>query len=425
MKLLRKSGFLGAIIAAATFAGAAGAGEVTPGTVLDKNNIDALMNETLDGKRIGDLLTERIEWQIREYNLRPILQHTKELKLDPRYVARDAINKANVRLNPETKLVENWEAGQPFPDPDPNDPDIALKLMYNQYYAAPEGYNYDFPKFAYLLTDGRSGLERVQHWQFARNFLKGRWNDPNGQMILGDGKIQHKTLLVAHYPFDIRGLGLFFLRTDDKDFDDGWVFLRSVRRTRKLTGGTWMDPIGATDQLTDDLEIFNAHPLWYDHFEYIGRRWVLAVANSITPVWMDNGEGGNSEYPQNDFERAPYWNPIQNWEPREVHIIDGIAPEAHPYSHKVMYMDVLFPRFYFGEAYDKKGDFWKFINFGSIQTSGLDGTISVHSLWGLLADFKRMHSTMFVTIDKNRIFNDPTKDASWISLGMLEKIGGR
>ena len=102
----------------------------------------------------------------------------------------------------------------------------------------------------------------------------------------GFGNIAQKTYFVAHYPQDIRGLGLFSVRynqADSKVPDDSYAYLKSVRRVRRLSGGAWMDPIGGTDQLYDDWDIWDAAPTKYKSNKLIEKRWVLACA-MLLPV---------------------------------------------------------------------------------------------------------------------------------------------
>lgn len=404
-----------------TLGQAAWAAELTPGTVISATNIDQHLGDTFESTSLNDLLTEKVQLLIRTEGLTIRLKASEPIKLGRDYLAATEANRGKATYNPDTRMVEGWVAGIPFPDIDPDDPYAADKLIWNHNYAQPIKNTQDYPKFAFLFVDEERGLERVQNWTFLRYYMKGRLGEDDP--VEGDGEIFHKTLLYATYPNDIRGLGVFTQRYDSPKLDDSWAYLKSVRRTRRLSGGAWMDPIGGTDQLNDDIEIFNAHPTWYPEYRLLGKRRILVIANADTPSW-DESASGDAAYPIVDLANAPHWNPTAGWEPRDVWVIEAITPPEHPYSKKVMYMDVEFPRFYLSEAYDRKGDFWKFFNFalGTMETE--DGDNAIYSAAGFSLDYQRRHGTVFLSHPSWKM-NTPGITADDVSLNILERAAAR
>lgn len=396
---------------------AAWAAELTPGTVITAANMDQHLADTFEGTTMSDLLTEKVQQLIRTEGLTIRLKASEPIELGRDYLAATEANRGKATYNPDTRMVEGWVAGVPFPDIDPNDPYAADKLMWNHNYAQPSKNIQDYPKFAFLFVDAKSGLERVQNWTFLRYYMKGRLGVDNP--VEGNGEILHKTLLYATYPNDIRGLGVYTQRYDSPKLDDSWAYLKSVRRTRRLSGGAWMDPIGGTDQLNDDIEIFNAHPTWYPEYRLLGKRRILVIANVDTKTW-DESASGTAAYPIVDLANPPYWNPTAGWEPRDVWVIEAITPPEHPYSRKVLYMDAEFPRFYLSEAYDRKGDFWKFFNFalGTMKTE--DGDKAIYSAAGFSLDYQRRHGTVFLSHPSWKK-NTPGITADNVSLNVLER----
>lgn len=394
--------------------------EAQEGTVIDASNLDRMKGMTFEGKRIGDMLTERLEWMIREQGLKMRLRHSEEVPKDPRWVEATRENAGQVELDPETRLIHNYEAGTPFPNVTEDDPNAAIKLMwnFNAQGGYPRGTLQDYPLFAFLFV-GDGGLERVQHWALIRYYMRGQLD---GTPTEGDGSIHYKQLLFAHYPYDIRGLGTFTVRYWDGRVDDTWAYLRTVRRTRRLTGGAWMDPIGGTDQLNDEVEVMSAHPVWYPEYRVLGKRWVLAVAHGRWPVWNPDGDTDAEKYPVVDIDSAPHWNPIDDWEPREVWVIEGIPPDAHPYSRKVMYLDAKTWVMYFGEGYDKRGEFWKMLLFCMRPMKTKDGGWAIISSHGHTIDFKRRHATIFLHAPGSG-FNTPGVGSDDVTLSVLEAAG--
>lgn len=400
--------------------GATVAAELPVGTVINKANLDQIKNDTFEGKTIASMLPTKLEMQIREYALSIKLRKSQPIRPDPKMVEATRKYSGEVKYDAAKNEVTGYKAGLPFPDVKADDPNYGAKLIWNFYYASPTGQVMDFRKFAFLLIDQDKGLERTQHWFFLRYFMKNRLTG-HGVPVDGDGSEFSRTLLFATYPQDIRGLGTFTIRHDGPQVEDNWVYIKSARRTRRLPGGAWMDPIGGTDQLNDDIEIWNARPSWYTGFKYVGKRWILAVANGTPTTWDESKKGTPEEYPTVDLATAPHWNLKDEWEPREVHVIEATPPTEHPYSRKVIYMETQIPRIYFGEAYDKKGDFWKWFQFAGRPLKGADGVQTIVSNQGHSIDFKRRHATVFMSHPSWRT-NTSTK-ADDVTLGKLEAAG--
>lgn len=393
------------------------AADLQPGMAINAGNLQANLDNTFEGHRLADLLTDRVQQLIRDEGLVINLKASEEIQLGRDYLAATEANRGKAQFNPDTRLVEGWVAGIPFPDVTEDTPHAAEKLIWNHNYAQPTKNYQDYPKFAYLFVDGNRGLDRSQQWVFRRYYMKGRLGVDNP--VEGDGSLLSKTLLYATFPNDIRGLGLYTQRYDSPQLEDSWVYLRSVRRTRRLSGGAWMDPIGGTDQLNDDIEIFNAHPTWYPEYRLLGKRTLLVVANSTTRAW-DESASGNAQYPVVDLDNAPYWNPVDGWEPREVWVIEAVTPPEHPYSKKVMYMDTEFPRFYMAEAYDRRGDFWKWMNYHLKTITTEDGDTGIISAAGFTIDYQRRHGTVFLSNENWRL-NTPGVNGNDINLRELER----
>jgi hypothetical protein len=393
--------------------------EINEGTVLSAKNIDALYEDTFEGHKIKDLLTEKIEWRIRENGFEMPLVHSKKVEMDPKWIERSNANATTAKLNEKTRQVEGWQGGMPFPNIDESDPKAAEKIVWNWYYGNPRGDVMNVPNLSYVLIDGDSGIERTQSWSFIRYTMKGRMS---GEQTQGDGKELSRTLFFATAPRDIKGLGTYTVREDSDKVEDVWAYIRAVRRTRRLSGGAWMDPIGGTDQLQDDIEIFNANPSWYKSYKLIAKRHILVSAHGKHSAWKVGAKTQEEEYPTLDLQTAPYWNfNHDNYEPREVYVIEAITPEEHPYSKKIIYVDTQYPRVHLGEAYDKKGEFWKMFQFHSYPGTGEDGFRDIRTTAGVTIDFKRNHATVFFPDTTTWSTNTPGLEMDDVNLGALRK----
>lgn len=396
--------------------------EVPAGTTISASNIDTLKGKTFEGKTIESMLTEKLEWRIRTSGMKMTLAPSKEVALDPKWVKESNKNIGRAKINPQTRQVEGWEAGEPFPNVDAKDPSAAEKLIWNWYYGQNRGDVAYCPYFTYLLVDPNKGIHSAQVAEYTRYSLKGRLS--GGSTVEGNGKDVGKQILYFKAPTDIKGVGTFTLLHDSAQVADVWAYIPAVRRVRRLSGGAWMDPIGSTDQLQDDLEAFNARPSWYKSYKLLGKRWVLAVANGKFPLWKPKANSEAEMYPALDLNTKPYWN-LNNdlYEPREVWVIEAETPEEHPYSKKILYMDTKYPRFYYAEAYNRKGEFWKFLEFHSYWGTADDGFHDVRSTSGLIVDFKRNHATVFLVDTTTWHTNPKGIKSDDVSLSSLEAAG--
>lgn len=408
--------------------GHAHAEELQAGFVITKDNYDSIKSKTFEGKTIASMVPERMEQMIKNAGLTMKIANSKKIEMDPKYVAASRDNVGTVSFDPATRTMSGWKAGMPFP-PDTiklDDPTAGDKVIWNLR-AATYGATMDLRDISFVFISGATGVERVQRWQSRRYYMEGRLD--GGPVSEGDGSISQKTFLFATSPQDIRGLGTFSIRYNDPTSakpDDTWAYLKSVRRTRRLSGGAWMDPIGGTDQLYDDWDIWDAFPTKYQANKLVGKRWVFAIAHSPL-VSVDNDKRDTpAEFPSVGLTEAPHYFPAKHieWEPREVYVVEGTPPPEHPYSKKVVYMEVDFPRPYLGEMYDQKGEFWKYMIFQNRPDIGDDGYKAVMPVVGHVIDVKRNHST---TWSSNMKANPKGVKESDVSLSKLEEVatGGR
>lgn len=398
---------------------AASAAELPVGTLVDKSNLDAVLNDTFEGKPLNQLLTEKVQWQIKNYNLGLTLAAHKDVELDPLYLAAREANIGKIGFDQATRTVQGWEKGVPFPEIDLKDPNAGDKVVWNFIYGRPMGDSQELKNFHYILIDAKNGLERVQRYRLDRFYTRGRLNGPAS---IGDDFMLQNTLLFAEAPQDIKGIGTYTKRyADGFKTDDVWAYVKSVRRVRRISGNAWMDPVGGLDTLGDDIDVWDSPPSWYKSVKLIDKRWILAVTD--TPQTFVAGEKAPAvQFPWQDMATPPYWNPNPKlgWQPREVWVLEGTPPDAHPYGKKVLYVDVQANRPLMSEIYDKNGEFWRFHHMQQQPITGEDGYKAILPVQGQQIDFKRQHSTNFVS---TYVINRKGAKESDFSLGKLEAAG--
>lgn len=393
------------------------AAELPPGTVISKTNIDSVKSDTFEGHKIGSLLTEKIEWQIRNWNMSLKLAASTPVLLDPKVEEATKKYSSQVKLDPATRDVSGYVAGIPFPTISESDPSAGDKVLWNFYYAAPQGGQINYSGLSWILIDGDKGVDQVQDYRFVRVYRKNRVNDT--APVSGDGSVLTETLYVAVAPEDIKGTGTFTVRYDQPRFEDQWAYIKSARRIRRLSGSAWMDPVGGLGMLNDEIYIWNARPSLYKSSKLIGKRFIL-VSTNTQPKIDTSKRGGGKEFLSVNSSKAPYWNSILEYSPREVYVIEATPPAEHPYSKKVVYVDTKIPTVYLGEMYDKKGEYWRHAMFDFRQQKGEDGTLYYPPVQGTHIDFKEKRASIFVAHDLK--LNEKNFDMKGFGPAMLERL---
>lgn len=369
------------------------AAELPPGTIINKSNFESVKNDTFEGHSISSLITEKIEWQIKNWGLAFKLAKSRQIGLDPKVSDITKKYSGQVKFDPATREVSGYVAGIPFPDVSEKDPSAADKIMWNFYYAAPQGSQIRY-NLSWVLVDGNKGVDQVQDYTFVRLWKKNRMD--GGEPVIGNGDVLTETLYQATGPEDIKGTGSFTVRYDQQRFEDQWAYIKSARRIRRLSGSAWMDPVGSLGMLNDDIYIWNSRPSLYKSTKLIGKRWIL-VSTNTQPKRDSSQKGTVGEWPTINTAEAPHWNSVLEYQPREVWVIEGTPPSEHPYSKKVVYVDTKIPVVYLGEIYDKKGDYWRHVQFDFRQQKGDDGVMYYPPVQGTHVDFKEKRASIFVT----------------------------
>lgn len=414
----------------------ASAAELQPGFIINKSNLDKVMNDTFEGKTIRSMLLPSQEMQIRNWGLQMKIRHSDVPKVSKGFAEATKKYSKDVKFDPVTREVSGYKAGLPFPDISVQDKYAGDKVIWNYYYATMAGRSQHVPH-SWLLINADKGLERRQDWFWQRVYTKGRLQNGASNPVLDD-KLISKSLFFVTSPYDLRGIGLFAIRYDSPQLEDNWVYVKSVRRTRKLSGGAWMDPVDGLDMLNDEIWLINARPSWYPSWKLLGKKTIFVIANGKVN-WGKGAATPEEEFPLVDLKNAPYWNfsTANEWEPREVWEVEGTPPASHPQSRRVIYAEVNYPVVYIAEGYDKENKLWKYVQYalGTLTKANAkqhgpgqvvpepndDESMSMGiTPVGLYLDFKRRHAS----IHHARIWDNSGKyGPNDVTLGHLEAAG--
>jgi hypothetical protein len=381
--------------------------DIAPGTVINAANIDQVKTQTFQGKPLADLILPTQEKMIRELGLQMRLQSTQQIQVDPKLVAATKENAGKATLD-DKKRLQNFVTGMPFASIDANNPADGIKLAYNFMRGAWYADVLDYNPMYFALINGQKGFEREQHWRFGRYLADGAINpalkDPNGE-------IAKYEVVLNKYPNDSRGLGVLTIQYTDARLPDVYAYVRSVRRVRRLSSNAWADPLSSTDLLNDESFGMSLDPSWYQDWKLLGKRWILGSAHSTVAVSTDSGD----RFPMIDATKAPYWNILDDWEPREVFVVEATPGPGHLLSRKVQYYDAELhaPMLHWQEFYDKKNELWRIENCNYRPTKRDDGSMAQTVSYVPVYDLQRLHATIVFADPQGRHNYDGAKAADF------------
>ncbi len=334
------------------FAGAARA-DVAPGDKINDQNVD----------KVKDLISPGLEWCIKR-GLPITVTESKRVEWPRAYKEATEKYAGQVKLSADGLTVENYVAGQPFPNLDPNDPQQAVKIMWNYEYGFVNGLddtdlrNFDADTGS-IPAKGNMGVERhflLDH--FRRLFWTGRlYVDPKPDKPNPNGYRAQQGLYPILEPFDLKGVGALGNRyTSSSKQDDSWLYLPSLRRVRRLSTAQRSDALFGQDTDVDSYYGYAGHIAWMD-WKFLGEKEILGVvhAQHFPVKWADGVD----------------WAFDDVWEKRKVYVIEGISKlPQYAYSKRVLFIDKETWGIPYSDIYDRSGELWKiWINDVSFRKS--------------------------------------------------------
>jgi hypothetical protein len=319
-----------------------GAADVAPGDVISKTNFDKakeFLHPGLEWCILHGLVMEIVPYQAATYP--PVYQRATE-----QYGAQ-------VGMSGDGNRLTNYVAGQPFPVLDPNDPQMARKVMWNYYY---NPYVTDDVTVSYFDADTgpitKNGMQIERHFvieHLKRLMYTGRVHvEPMPEF--GDNPDGYRYREAFHpllEPFDLKGVGSSLARyLDPTRQDDTWLYLPQIRRVRRLSAAQRSDALFGQDIDMDSFGGYAGNPAWFD-WRFLGDRTLLAAVHGKRwPAHWCEGEG--------DFVFC------DTWEKRQVWVLEGRSKfPQYAYGKRVLYVDK--EAFYTPstDIYDRGMQLWK------------------------------------------------------------------
>lgn len=316
--------------------------DVEPGDVITKENVAKAL----------DFIGPGVRWCV-EHGMKLHIVAPRKVEWPRRY--REATEKysAQVRLSADRNRLENYVAGMPFPNIDVNDPEAAIKIMWNYQYKpliTDDVLMRDFqvPSGPLTYTAPMVPDREFTIGDMRRLYYNGRlFVDPKPEMPNPDG-IRYKELLAPVVaPYDMKGVGgLYFRYVDASRQDDSWLYVPAVRRVRRMSTAQRSDALFGQDADQDSFWGYSGHIAWSE-WKLLGVREMLGVLHRehFRPQRCEGGA---------DFAFC------DNWEKRKVYVIEGVTKlPQYAYGKRVLYIDAEAWVVLASDIYDKRGELWK------------------------------------------------------------------
>ena len=344
-------------LALAALAAAPMRADVNPGDVINKDNKD----------KVTDLVSPGVMWCIDHGMTMKIVPYQK-IDWNPAYKEATEKYSGQVKLSADGRTIENHVGGMPFPSIDPNDPNVALKIMFNYEFKPFVTDDQDLRNFdadTGTVSDKPLDVERHYILDHLRTlFYTGRlYVDPKPVLLPNtDGVRAKQSLHPILEPFDLKGVGLTGIRYLDPDRqDDTWLYLPTLRRVRRLSSAQRSDALFGQDTDVDSYGGYAGQIPWFT-WKFLGSKKILGTFHAEKfPVEYCPG-GADFVY-------------CDNWEPREVWVLEGTAKQAqYAYGKRVLFIDKESYYIAYSDIYDKAGQLWKvWINQFSFRNKAAPG----------------------------------------------------
>jgi hypothetical protein len=315
--------------------------EPAPGTIVTKSNL----------AEYESLLGPAIRWAVGR-GLEMEVVAPRSIPLEPARLAATEKYSPQVRLSGDKLRIENFAAGLPFPLVRDNDPDVAVKLMFN-YENRIVVDDLDVRNFdCDTGTTSANGPMRIEkHFEiehFRRLYYVGRlYHEPMPTWPTSDGIRYREALYPLIEPFDLKGVGLTYNRyLDPARQDDSWLYYPLLKRARRLSTAQRSEALFGQDTDIDSYAGYAGSIAWMD-WRLLGSKRILASMHSrnFPGIWGD----GSADFAFRD-----------TWEPRDVFVLEGRSRlPGYAYSRRVIYLDRESYVIAYTELYDQRGELWK------------------------------------------------------------------
>ena len=331
-----------ASVAAVVFTASLALADVQPGDVITKANSD----------KVRDLVGPGIAWCV-DHGMTMNIVAPKRVDWPRAYRAATEASAGQVRMSADGNTLENYVAGMPFPNIDVNDPDAAIKIMWNYQYKpliTDDVLERDFqvPSGPMTYTSPMVPDREFVVGELRRLYYNGRlFADPKPEMPNPE-QVRYKEILSPIVsPFDMKGIGALSIRyISAARQDDNWLYLPALRRTRRMSTAQRSDSLFGQDTDADSYFGYSGHIAWSE-WKLLGVKEVLGVIH-------------REHYPVQRCPGGADFVYCDNWEKRRAYVIEGVSKlPQYAYGKRVIYIDTEAWVVMYSDIYDHRGELWK------------------------------------------------------------------
>ena len=325
---------------------------IPPGTIVNSDNVGdypGVLDETLIE------LIQNGFYAIEVVESEPLPPH-------PDYLSGTEEHAANVSLGAGAGDLIGYVSGRPFPaQPAGDDPRAGDKIAWNMRHAF-TGDSGVISPFYWQYRNMRTGkLER--ELSFAAKGLKFKHRimmDPIPELPNNPAEIFNGLYLQVLSPPDLRNTQLLIHRLeDDTKQEQGWLYIGTQRRVRRLPTGQNTDAFLGSDIMIEDFLGYNGR-IMDMAWRYIETKTVLLPFYRHNDLELSERSHIDG-YHFVDFTGKGQCFPKIKWQFRRAHVVEAVPKwEQHPLSKRLYYVDAETYLPAYGRLYDRGGKLWKF-----------------------------------------------------------------
>jgi hypothetical protein len=374
----------------------------------------------------AQMMPDALQWAM-QHGLQMTVVAPRRVQLPRAYRDATAQYSGAVGLGEDHLSLEHYVAGLPFPHVDPNDPDAAVKIMWN-YEHRPFATD-DLQGRGVKLESGPIGRhsqgmdvqQRVVIEAFQRLFYDGRlFVDPRPELPNPERVRLREGVFPVGEPANLSGDGLLTIRYQDGQRDDDvFAYTRVLRRVRKVSPANRSDGLFDTDLDLDSFFGFSGN-ITKTTWQLLGETVVLGCmhAQNIPVKW---GEG-SADFAFDDV-----------WEARRVWVVEGVSKSPYyMYGKRILFIDQETWMVLLSSIHNSAGEPWKILlnmfRAGPSAMSAVYGS-EINNPATVMIDTKRDHVTrlsigaQLVTPGDDWFVNEGLVSESSVDLSALTASG--
>ncbi len=328
---------------------AVGVDQPQPGTIIDAENVVQYQG-VMDPVLVELVSAGKLKMQVGE---------SAGFPTHPAYVEATRQHWANVSLDDEPGVINNYIAGRPFPFIDDSDPRAGDKIAWNMRYSYAPDEN-EVEKFYWQYRNMRTGKVERNLAMYGRmlRYKHRHTTDIVPDLPRNPSGIYNALYLRVNKPPDIANTQLLIHRLeDDTRKEQVWMYHAAQRRVRRLAAGQTTDAFLGSDIMIEDFLGFNGRIMDME-WRYRGSKWLLM------PMYRHNelpsaGQAGD-EFQLVGFSGQGSCFPEVIWQLRKVYMLDAMPRDNnHPLSRRAFYVDAQTAMPLLGKIYDRGSKLWK------------------------------------------------------------------